>query len=228
MMNIKKVPFFSTNNYNNYNIDLVKLRQFIKVTSNPRKMGNQKTKIKYPVLFCHSKSNYKQLPSFDVYDEKKDALTYTGQKPVLCHPPCRNFSRLRFFSKGDDFENVYPFFCLKLVRTYGGIIEHPYDSLFWKLFDCPKVGSFDNYGGTSFVFDQFDFGYYTRKRTRLYIVGLKCLKDIPRLNLRFEIVSRKFQNLTVKQRSETTPQLAEWFLEILKKIESNTQSQFIK
>lgn len=38
MTNISKAPFLSTNIYNNYNIDLVKLRQFIKATLNPRNM----------------------------------------------------------------------------------------------------------------------------------------------------------------------------------------------
>lgn len=174
-----------------------------------------------PVLFVHSRSNYKKIPFFDCYDEKRNALSYTGSHPVIAHPPCRLWSRLRSFSKAPESEKNLAIWSVDLVRSVGGIVEHPYDSQLWKHIHCPGVGVFDKFGGTSFVFDQFDFGYYTRKRTRLYIVGLNSLSEMPRFNLRFEPVARKFDNLTPKQRSETTPELCLWFLEIIKKIREN-------
>lgn len=176
---------------------------------------------KVPVLFVHSRSNYKKIPFFDCYDEVRNAMTYTGSRPVIAHPPCRLWSRLRTFSNAPASEKILAVWATQVVRKFGGIVEHPYDSQLWKYIDCPGVGEFDKFGGTSFVFDQFDFGYYTRKRTRIYIVGLNSLSELPRLNLRFIPVSRKFENLSPKQRSETTPELCLWFLEIIKKIEEN-------
>lgn len=176
---------------------------------------------KIPVLFVHQRSNYKKIPFFDCYDEKRNALSYKGSNPVIAHPPCRLWSKLRSFSKAPASEKSLAIWSIELVRLVGGIVEHPYDSQLWKEIECPGVGEFDKFGGTSFVFDQFDFGYYTRKRTRIYIVGLNSLKELPRLNLRFVPVTRKFQNLSPKQRSETTPELCLWFLEIIKKIHEN-------
>lgn len=176
---------------------------------------------KVPVLFVHQRSNYKKVPGFDCYDEKRNALTYAGSCPVIAHPPCRLWSRLKGLSTAPASEKNLALWSVKLVRAVGGIVEHPYDSKLWEEINCPGVGEFDKFGGTSFVFDQFDFGYYTRKRTRIYIVGLNSLSELPRSNLRFEPVARKFDNLSPKQRSETTPELCLWFLEIIKKISEN-------
>ena len=71
-----------------------------------------------------------------------------------------------------------------------------------------------NLGVFFLVIDQFNFGYYTRKRTGLYIVGCDY-KDIPQYNLRFELSSRKFSNLTTKQRSESTIDFILWLKEII-------------
>lgn len=176
---------------------------------------------KVPVLFVHQRSNYKILPGFDCYDKQRNALNYTGNQPVIAHPPCRLWSRLRGLSKAPEFERHFAVWSINLVRSVGGIVEHPYDSKLWDYINCPEPGTFDEFGGTSFVFDQFDFGYYVRKRTRIYIVGLNSLSELPRFNLRFEPITRKFDNLSPKQRSETTPALCLWFLEIIKKIQEN-------
>lgn len=178
-----------------------------------------------PVLFVHPRSNYKKLPGFDCYDEDRNALSYTGCKPVIAHPPCRLWSKLRKFSKAPFEEKNFATWSIDLIRKVGGVVEHPYDSQLWQEIDCPDVGKFDKFGGTSFVFDQFDFGFYTRKRTRIYIVGLNSLSELPAPSIRFVPVSRKFDNLSLKQRSETTVELCLWFLEIIKKIEENKKAK---
>lgn len=173
-----------------------------------------------PVLYVHPRSNYKKITSFDCYDENRDAFTYTGSSPLIAHPPCRNWSKLRSFSKGDKFESLYAFHALRLVRTYGGILEHPYDSTFWKIANVIAPGAYDVYGGFSIVFDQRQFGYYTRKRTRLYIVGCKS-SDLPAMPLNFDAIERKFDNLSSKQRSETTIELIMWLKEVIENIRDN-------
>jgi len=173
--------------------------------------------MKTPVLFVHNRSNYKKLDVFDCYDEKRNALNYTGSEPVICHPPCRTFSRLRGLSQAPIEEKQLAYWSIDLVRKNGGIVEHPHDSQLWKDKDVVKPGYTDQYGGFTICIDQSWFGYYTPKKTLLYIVGIKS-KEIPDYDFNRDINFRKFQNLTKKQRSETTPELCIWLNEIVKKI----------
>ena len=169
---------------------------------------------KIPVLFVHKNSTYKQFPQFDCWDYQRNALLIDSQVASIYHPPCRLFSRLRGLSTAPACEKLLAYWSIARVRRFCGILYHPYDSRLFKEFNISKVGSFDEFGGTFIVVDQFDFGFYTRKRTGLYIVGLSSVKQIPRLPLRFESIVRKFSNLTSKQRSESVP----GFIEFLEKI----------
>lgn len=171
-----------------------------------------------PVLFVHSKSNYKLDKEFDCYDEKRNALNYTGSSAVICHPPCRKFSRLRGLSQAPETEKQLAYFAVDLVRKNGGIVEHPHDSQLWKDKEVVKPGYTDQYGGFTICIDQSWFGYYTPKRTLLYIVGIKP-KELPTYDFNRDINFRKFQNLTPKQRSETTPKLCEFLKKIIQAIE---------
>lgn len=173
-----------------------------------------------PVLFVHNRSTYKKLPLFDCYDEKRNALNYTGSSAVICHPPCRTFSRLRGLSSAPIQEKQLAYFAIDLVRKNGGIVEHPADSNLWKECNIVKPGTYDIYGGFTFCIDQSWFGYYTQKRTLLYIVGMK-MKQIPDYDFNRDISTRKFQNLTAKQRSETTVELCLFLQKITNIIEKN-------
>ena len=51
------------------------------------------------VLFARSDSIYKALPGCDVYDIERDARRWPGGAPVVAHPPCRAWGRLRAFAK---------------------------------------------------------------------------------------------------------------------------------
>lgn len=173
-----------------------------------------------PVLFVHNRSNYKKLPGFDCYDLKRNALTYKGDDPVICHPPCRLFSRLRAFSNADFKEKEFAYFALDLVRKNGGILEHPASSLLWKEKNLPLGCSVDEYGGFTLCIDQCWFGLSVRKRTYLYIVGIKA-RDLPGYPILNNIPFRKFSNLTTKQRSETTVELCLYLQKIILKIQEN-------
>lgn len=133
--------------------------------------------MKTVVLFCQEKSTYKSLKGknrvalCDVYDKKRDALTYNGTNAAVYHPPCRLFSRLRSFSNADESEKYLAFWSVRRVRKYGGILEHPMGSTLFKLANLPLPGESDEHGFTIEV-DQFHFGHPFRKRTWLYIVGL--------------------------------------------------------
>jgi len=47
------------------------------------------------VLFARRRSIYFDLPGCDVYDEARDVRNFVGGLPVVAHPPCRSWGRLR-------------------------------------------------------------------------------------------------------------------------------------
>lgn len=173
-----------------------------------------------PVLFVHSRSNYKKIPGFDCYDEKRNALNYTGSLPVIAHPPCRLFSRLRGLSNADESEKQLAYWALDLVRKNGGILEHPAGSLLWKEKDLPLGSCIDLYGGFTFCIDQMWWGFPAKKRTYLYIVGIHP-RELPDYPILSGIHFKGVQELTKKQRSETTIDLAIYLKEIILKIQKN-------
>src|SRR5690606_15502459 len=83
--------------------------------------------------------------------------------------------------KGDDggcFDRA-----LWAVRTFGGVLEHPWDSNAWPWFGLtvpPRSGGWvkaDNFGGWTCCVEQGRYGHYARKPTLLYVV--RC--DLPEM-----------------------------------------------
>lgn len=169
--------------------------------------------MKTPVLCVHSRSNYKKVPGFDCWDEKRNALNYTGSSPAIFHPPCRLWSKLRFFATAPESEKQLAINAINYVRKYGGIVEHPETSQLWKHFDI-KAGKIDEYGGFIHAINQEWFGFYTEKATYLYIVGCKP-QELPTYTAITNLKKRKFENLTQKQRSETTFELIYYLKQII-------------
>lgn len=106
------------------------------------------------------------------YDEARDARTYAGPWPVVAHPPCRNWGSLRHHATGDDSD------CgpraVEQVRAFGGVLEHPAHSTLFRTCGLPWPGELpDAFGGRSIEICQVDFGHVARKRTWLYLVGLR-------------------------------------------------------
>lgn len=123
------------------------------------------------VLYAESDSIYKQLATADVYDLARDARSYNGTNPVVAHPPCRTWSRLRHFSKAPKTERDLALHALSVVRNNGGVLEHPAGSQLWPVAGLPAPGVRDSFGGWTLPVDQGPFGHPARKRTLLYIVG---------------------------------------------------------
>lgn len=48
-------------------------------------------------LFVRRDSIYKALPGVDAFDFDRNALSFAGGMPVVAHPPCRSWGRLRAF-----------------------------------------------------------------------------------------------------------------------------------
>jgi len=125
------------------------------------------------VLFARQDSIYKRIDGCDVFDIERDARNYDGQLPVVAHPPCRAWGRLRKFAKPRDDEKDLAFFAIEQIRRCGGVLEHPAQSSLWPVAGLPPLDqSKDLFGGWSMAVDQFWFGHRARKRTYLYICGV--------------------------------------------------------
>lgn len=132
-------------------------------------------------LFVDPKGVYAGLPGVDLWDEARDARLYAGPWPVVAHPPCARWGSLAYVNQsmygylvGDDggcFEAA-----LNAVRKFGGVLEHPANSLAWRQFDIPRPGrggwssSLEDPGWATEV-SQVTYGHRARKRTWLYYVG---------------------------------------------------------
>jgi hypothetical protein len=179
-----------------------------------------------PVLFCMPRTIYHTFPQCDVYDEARDAFTYPGGLPVIAHPPCRLWSRMKAFSTAPETEKQTAWFALDMVRTYGGVLEHPADSSFWKAANLPTGSQRDEYGGFTLVVDQHAFGHRARKRTWLYIVGIYP-GQIPAYPISWELPTmwvttsqKKFKkkSLGPRERSATPILFAEFLIKIIHEI----------
>jgi hypothetical protein len=119
----------------------------------------------------------------------RDARDYAGPHPVVAHPSCKRWGRFwhgstrkphqyRLGEDGGCFAAA-----LTAVRNYGGVLEHPKDSLAWGYFGLmtpPPTGGWvraDAFDGWTCCVDQGQYGHKSNKRTWLYAVG--C--DLPSL-----------------------------------------------
>lgn len=136
-------------------------------------------------LFTRKDSIYRYLLS-DVYDKERNALNYQGTNPVICHPPCRSWGRLRGQANYIKEEHEMALFAVEKIRKNGGILEHPVSS---KLFGnvLPYPGTKDQFGGYSICIDQFWFGHPCKKKTLLYICHIDEY-SMPPLPLNFNCI----------------------------------------
>lgn len=173
------------------------------------------------VLFARADSIYKRLPGLDVYDAARDARTYPGGLPVVAHPPCRAWGRLRAFANVQPHEPDLARWAVAQVRRWGGVLEHPAGSLLWPDQGLPLGHRRDRWGGWTLPIHQQDFGHRAQKKTWLYIVGVEP-DDLPPLPLVLGEASHVIQSrrrdsrphVTKAEREHTPPDLAEWLVEL--------------
>lgn len=134
-------------------------------------------------LYVKKDGAYYGLPGVDPWDEERDARLYAGPWPVVAHPPCSRWGQLANVNHarygtpiGEDggcFQAA-----LAAVRKWGGVLEHPANSIAWKHFDLPKPlrgqwrTSLGDPLGASTEVSQVVYGHGARKRTWLYAVGI--------------------------------------------------------
>lgn len=192
------------------------------------------------ILFARADSVYKTLPGCDVYDIDRDALTFSGGMPVVAHPPCRAWGRLRHFAKPRENEKALAHFAVEQVRRYGGVLEHPESSTLWPAAGLPVPGQRDNFGGWTLPIHQFWWGHRAQKRTLLYIVGCEP-SEIPSIPIQLGVSDcvirldkrrpdgshiRKGdpdwrRPLNPAEREHTPPALAAWLVELARRCWAN-------
>lgn len=184
------------------------------------------------VLFARADSCYKRLPQCDVYDIDRDARTYDGPHPVVAHPPCRAWGRLRTFASPRPDERNLARLAVALVREFGGVLEHPASSTLWDSQRLPAIGgAADAFGGWTTGIHQWDFGHRAQKPTWLYIVGCRPsdMPDMPALKLgeASHVIAQdrrradgirdahgRRPEVTKPEREHTPPDLARWLVEL--------------
>lgn len=134
-------------------------------------------------LYVETGGVYFDLPeSVDPWDERRDARLYDGPWPVVAHPPCPKWSPLAYINRRrlHDYEIGDDGGCfaaaLEAVRRFGGVLEHPAETLAWKWFGIPRPrrdGWWSALGKDGWVteVDQGAYGHRARKRTWLFAVG---------------------------------------------------------
>lgn len=135
------------------------------------------------VLFARADSVYKTIPGCDVYDIERDARTWPGGCPVVAHPPCRAWGRLRAFANPRPDEKDLARWAVRQVRACGGVLEHPEASSLWVDQALPRGESRDEFGGWTLPIHQWWWGHRAQKKTWLYIVGVGP-QAIPAMPLR--------------------------------------------
>lgn len=135
-------------------------------------------------LYIEAGGAYCDLAGVDPWDVTRDARTYAGPHPVVAHPPCERWGRFwhgsprkpHQFALGDDGGCFAA--ALASVRQFGGVLEHPADSLAWKAHDLaapPRSGGWvaaDFLGGWTCYVEQGFYGHAARKPTWLYACGV--------------------------------------------------------
>lgn len=122
-------------------------------------------------LYVDPRGPYPSMPGVDCWDESRDAKLYTGPHPIVAHPPCGPWGRLRFLCKHQDASCAPR--AVEQVRAYGGVLEHPADSLLFRRCGIPYPGEPpDAWGGPSWAVRQVSWGHCCVKPTWLYIVGV--------------------------------------------------------
>jgi hypothetical protein len=162
------------------------------------------------VLFVRRDSPYARF-AVDLWCEERDARRYEGPWPVVAHPPCRGWGRLRHLAKVAPHELELALWAVHCVRSFGGVLEHPAGSTLWGAAGLPPPGGTrDDFGGWSMSVDQGRFGHGAPKSTWLYVCGTEP-ELVPPLPPRRD-AGRLVENMCRVEREATPPALCHWLL----------------
>jgi hypothetical protein len=169
------------------------------------------------VLCVASNSIYKTIEGIEVYDQSRDARTFTGGMPIVAHPPCRAWSAYcRHQAKPLPGERDLAPYCVDWLAKCGGVLEHPAHSTLWTTLGLPRPGERSSDGFWSMKVQQSWWGDKRSKNTWLLIAGLRP-NDLPEIPFRLHDprMDREHWNTMSKhQRAATPPAFARWLIEV--------------
>jgi len=168
------------------------------------------------VLYAMPGSVYHAVPGVDVWDKVRDARYYVGPYPVVAHPPCAQWSRLRAFAGDDEAEKNCAHFALAQVRRFGGVLEHPAGSAFWPAVGLPAPGCYDSAGWTLAVSQKW-FGHECEKLTLLYVSGV-LPADVPDIPFDLAEAERTVSQQHSGDRSKTPRLFADWLVQLARSV----------
>lgn len=185
------------------------------------------------ILFARHDSIYKTLPDCDVWDKERDARLWPGGSPVVAHPPCRLWGRLRHFARSEDVEaeRALALWAVEQVQKWGGVLEHPANSKLWKAAGLPAPGKRDRFGGFTLVVSQWWWGHKADKLTWLYVCGLEP-DDVPAIPFKigepeYVVQSRKREghrpHISKAEREHTPLELAKWLVEVARRTSTRVE-----
>lgn len=131
-------------------------------------------------LFVQKGGAYFGLENVDPWDEARDARIYAGPWPVVAHPPCERWSQMsRVNAKRWGYEMGADGGCfasaLDSLRRWGGVLEHPAESLAFAAYSLPKPTPFawsaTTHGLWTTEVRQSTYGHLATKRTWLVYRG---------------------------------------------------------
>ncbi len=161
---------------------------------------------KVAVLFAQRNTYYRDFDCVDVYDADRDAYTFPGDMPIIAHPPCAHYSRMRGLATvREDNHPRHALWAVSQLRRYGGVLEQPACSTIKDICDL----------GEPMQVDLLWFGAPVRKPTWLWFFG--CNPSPPPLQLGYPtraVDSRRLRPVPKSQRSTTPPAMCEWLTDI--------------
>lgn len=195
------------------------------------------------ILCASKKTAYREIPDLEIYDEVRDARTFTGDMPVIAHPPCRRWTKFgmamtkaRFIRCGKetpqdeiDAERELGLFCTHMVMKNGGILEQPAGSKLFTAARLPLPGSMQSPHSFTVEVWQKWWGYPVKKATWLYFRGIPMTaieipfvlwNPGPREMSHWYNDGKGSGRSNTHTRSMTVPSLAEWLVNLARKTES--------
>ncbi|PAT34978.1 hypothetical protein CK625_12610 [Vandammella animalimorsus] len=160
------------------------------------------------------------MTGVDVWDMPRDARRWPGGNPVVAHPPCRAWGRLRQFARPRPDEAGLALWAVQQVRQWGGVLEHPQGSLLWRAAHMPPPGMRDAWGGWTLPIHQHWWGHRAQKATWLYIVGCdpRAIPAMPiALGQPTHVVASRRRGrpeITKAEREHTPLALAMWLVDL--------------
>lgn len=124
-------------------------------------------------LYVDPRGPYLGMAGVDMWDYRRNAMLYDKEHPVVAHPPCGPWSKLRHLYLGKEYPCAPH--CVSQVRKAGGVMEHPAGSLLWReaTLELPLPGAPpDRFGGFTIEVDQCAYGHVARKKTWVYVIGV--------------------------------------------------------